>query len=95
MQLNDYLKSPGALSVRQLAVAVGVKSDMQIRQWQHGYSGRRPGPIYCQTIERVTNGLVTRRDLRPHDWGDLWPELITPDFPWPAANKSAEGVSHG
>lgn len=75
MELNEYLKSPGALSVRQLAEAVGVKSDMQVRQWQHGYSNRRPGPIYCQAIERATNGLVTRKELRPNDWQKIWPEL--------------------
>jgi len=77
MQLNEYLKSPGALSVRQLANAVGVKSEMQIRQWQHGYAGRRPGPIYCHAIERATDGLVTRKDLRPNDWQQIWPELAT------------------
>lgn len=75
MHLNEYLKTPGALSVRQLAKAVGAKSDMQVRQWQHGYNGRRPGPIYCHAIERVTSGLVTRRDLRPDDWQKIWPEL--------------------
>lgn len=75
MQLNEYLKSPGALTVRQLAEAVGVKSDMQIRQWQHAYNGRRPGPIYCQAIERATLGQVTRKDLRPNDWQQIWPEL--------------------
>ncbi len=78
MQLNEYLKSPGALSVRQLALAVGVKSDMQIRQWQHGYSARKPSPIYCMAIERATNGLVTRRDLRPDDWWQIWPDLAKP-----------------
>ena len=77
MQLNEYLKSPGALTVRQLAEAVGVKSDMQIREWQHGYGGRRPGPAYFQAIERATNGQVTRRELRPNDWQQIWPELAT------------------
>ncbi len=76
MELNDYLKSPGALSVRELASAIGVKSDMQVRQWQCGYAGRKPGPIYCVAIERATNGLVTRRELRPDDWQAIWPELI-------------------
>jgi DNA-binding transcriptional regulator YdaS (Cro superfamily) len=75
MQLNEYLKSPGALTVRQLAEAVGVKSDMQVRQWQHGYGGRRPSPIYCHAIERATLGQVTRKDLRPNDWQKIWPEL--------------------
>jgi hypothetical protein len=34
-------------------------------------------------IERATDGEVTRRDLRPADWGDIWPELIDALHPWP------------
>ena len=30
----------------------------------------------CAAIERATAGAVTRRDLRPHDWHLIWPELI-------------------
>lgn len=26
-------------------------------------------------LERVTNGEVTRKDLRPDDWESIWPEL--------------------
>ena len=29
----------------------------------------------CVAIERATSGAVTRQDLRPHDWADIWPEL--------------------
>jgi len=35
-----------------------------------------PSPIYAAAIERATNGQVTRRDLRPHDWRSIWPELV-------------------
>lgn len=31
----------------------------------------------CMPIERATGGLVTRRDLRPGDWLEHWPELAT------------------
>lgn len=27
-------------------------------------------------IERATNGVVTRRELRPDDWQLIWPELV-------------------
>lgn len=30
----------------------------------------------CVRIERITEGLVSRRDLRPDDWRDIWPELV-------------------
>jgi DNA-binding transcriptional regulator YdaS (Cro superfamily) len=76
MNLRDYLASDGALTVGQLSAAIGAKSDMQVRQWQHGYADRVPGPAYCVEIERATEGRVRRWDLRPGDWHRIWPELI-------------------
>ena len=32
---------------------------------------------YCAPIEKATNSIVTRRDLRPNDWQRIWPELST------------------
>lgn len=63
------------MSVTELRSAIATKSEAQIRQWQHGYANRRPGPIYCTRIERATGGLVSRKDLRPDDWMEIWPEL--------------------
>ncbi len=83
MKLNDYLKSDGALSVAALRLATGVKSDAQIRQWQHGYHDRIPSPENCVAIEQATDAAVTRRDLRPDDWHRIWPELVTPEHPAP------------
>lgn len=44
-----------------------------VSQW------RRRGTVlkaeYCTAIERATAGAVTRKDLRPNDWADIWPEL--------------------
>lgn len=79
MNLSEYLASDGSLSVGELRKRAGVKSDAQIRQWQHGYANRRPGPVHCLAIERATNGAVTRRDLRPDDWHLIWPELAKAD----------------
>ena len=31
----------------------------------------------CYAVERATNGAVTRKDLRPDDWHEIWPELAT------------------
>lgn len=75
MNLAEYFSSPGAISVRELRERIGVKSDAQIRQWQHGYAERRPSPAYCVAIEQATGGAVTRQELRPSDWADIWPEL--------------------
>lgn len=39
-------------------------------------SCKRPIPLeHCASIERATDGAVTRQDLRPDDWQDIWPEL--------------------
>lgn len=76
MKLNDYLKAPGSLTVAELRIAAGIKSDAQIRQWQHGYADRIPSPENCVSIEQATGSAVRRWDLRPDDWHRIWPELI-------------------
>jgi DNA-binding transcriptional regulator YdaS (Cro superfamily) len=40
---------------------------------------------YCALIEKATNGIVTRRELRPNDWQKIWPELADQ----PANNQAA------
>lgn len=78
MTLTEYFDLPDSLSVAQLRMQIGAKSDVQIRQWQHGYAGRKPGPGYCAAIERATRGQVTRQDLRPADFWRIWPDLTEP-----------------
>lgn len=96
MTLNDYLKAEGSLSVAQLRLAIGAKSDAQVRQWQHGYSDRQPQPENCVLIERATQGAVRRWDLRPNDWHRIWPELIgaegAPAVPSAATNDAGVEV---
>ena len=61
--------------------------------WQWG-NGRRPVPIeYGAAIERATGGAVTRRDLWPDAWGDIWPELIDDAHPWPGASKEIQDAA--
>ncbi|GAA0781089.1 hypothetical protein GCM10009108_22020 [Castellaniella ginsengisoli] len=39
-------------------------------------AGTRPVPIIrCVEIEELTGGGVTRKQLRPDDWWQIWPEL--------------------
>ena len=39
-------------------------------------AGTRPVPIIrCVEIEELTGGEVTRKQLRPDDWWQIWPEL--------------------
>lgn len=71
MKLNDWLNSERGRGV-SLAENIGV-SPVLVSQWS---TGPRVPPIErCVPIERATDGAVTRQDLRPDDWQDIWPEL--------------------
>ncbi|WP_186084872.1 transcriptional regulator [Burkholderia gladioli] len=60
-------------SATRLANSLGV-TKAAVSQWK-----RLGVPIHhCVAIERATDGAVTRRDLRPDDWQDIWPELVEP-----------------
>jgi DNA-binding transcriptional regulator YdaS (Cro superfamily) len=71
-----------------LAKRLGVTPSM-VSQWA---SGHRPVAIErCVAIETATDGLVRRWDLRPNDWGAIWPELIGAEGApaWPAEEAQA------
>lgn len=75
MNITEYLEKSGK-SASALAKNLGV-SPAIIFQWR---TGIRPIPVgRCIEVERVTNGAVTRRDLRPKDWHLIWPELADPE----------------
>lgn len=63
----DLLGGPTAA-----AKLLGASSYQTVQQWRE--SGSVP-PRYCPAIEKLLNGAVTRRDLRPDDWQDIWPDL--------------------
>lgn len=75
MDLHTYLKQAGQTQ-QEFAVAIDVSQSL-IHQWAHGVE---PPPARCVQIERYTEGRVSRIDLRPKDWREIWPELE-----WPAA----------
>lgn len=72
MNLATYLSEQPRGTAAALAKALAVRPVM-VSQW---LSGAKSVPIErCVAIERATGGAVTRQDLRPNDWRDLWPEL--------------------
>ncbi|MDN8066305.1 transcriptional regulator [Burkholderia vietnamiensis] len=60
-----------ATSQKALAIGIGV-TQQTVSNWLKGGVVR---PEQCSAIERFTAGAVTRRDLRPDDWREIWPEL--------------------
>ncbi|MBU9174010.1 transcriptional regulator [Burkholderia gladioli] len=59
-------------SLTALARALSV-APSTVHQWLVG--ARPVPPKRCSAIERATLGEVSRKDLRPIDWADFWPEL--------------------
>jgi DNA-binding transcriptional regulator YdaS (Cro superfamily) len=76
MNLKTYLQKSERGAIAQLAKAIsGHASD--VSDWARE---KRPiPPKRCVAIEQATAGKVTRKDLRPHDWADHWPELAQPE----------------
>ncbi len=61
-----------AQGVSKLAERIGVRQSV-VSNWRK--RGTLIEPLLCVRIEKVTAGAVTRRDLRPNDWQEIWPEL--------------------
>lgn len=71
--INKAIKICGGLSALALALD---KTPQQVSNWRSRWPNS-PVPIeYCVSIEKATNGQVTRKDLRPDDWQQIWPELV-------------------
>lgn len=66
--------------VGKLAAGIGVSQPV-VSNWRA--RGTTPDAIHCVSIERLTDGAVSRCDLRPDDWPLIWPEL------------AGQEVSHG
>lgn len=70
-KFNDVIDIYG--SPTKTAEAIGA-SLQAVCFWRDG--DREINPKMCVKIEKITGGKVTRQDLRPDDWSELWPELV-------------------
>lgn len=69
MNLRDYISNCDA-SASAIAADLGVAPAYLYQM----ASGRRSVPArLVMKIKTITGGQVTERDLRPHDWRDIWP----------------------
>jgi DNA-binding transcriptional regulator YdaS (Cro superfamily) len=72
MDLKTFLSSAPRGSAVAISRALGV-SEVMVSQWSKGV---KAVPVKrCAALEAATHGAVTRKDLRPNDWHELWPEL--------------------
>ena len=71
MELKEWLSKERG---RQAAIARHLSiSPVTVGEWSRK---ERPIPVaHMAAIEAFTDGLVTRRDMRPDDWKSIWPEL--------------------
>lgn len=92
MEFNKWV---GMKRGRSLAIAkaVGVTPPV-VSDW---VTGKKGIPVErCVAIEKATYGEVTRRDLRPDDWVEIWPELAqTHANRAQAATETVAAASHG
>lgn len=73
MKLKTYLEQLERGGVRSLADTIGISSSFLSQM----ASGRcKISPARCVLIESATNGIVSRKELRPDDWMLIWPELL-------------------
>lgn len=71
MDLNTYLKQEG-FSQKYFAALINRNSS-EVCYWM---KRKLPMPVKVAVrIEQVTNGKVSRQDLFPNDWKEIWPEL--------------------
>ncbi len=75
-----------------LARALGV-TPVVVGQWlkPEVATGRAVPPKQCVRIEQLTNGQVTRQELRPDDWEAIWPELA--QSPTQSTQPATESVA--
>jgi DNA-binding transcriptional regulator YdaS (Cro superfamily) len=69
MKLKTFLDKTNA---KEFADLLGIPAGL-LSQWK---TGKKSVPVRrCIDIERCSEGKVTRKDLRPNDYFEIWPEL--------------------
>lgn len=87
MNLRTYFDQADRGAQMRLARLVGVRAPV-VSGWVRG---SRPVPIaHMAAIEHFSAGAVTRQEMRPDDWQQIWPELADSEQnPAPAPAQQA------
>lgn len=72
MDLKQYIDSLEWGGAKELADKLGVSKSF-LSQMASGVSAI--SPKRCVEIEIATSSKVTRKDLKPDEWREIWPEL--------------------
>lgn len=87
MNFKDWVNGQRGRSLA-IAQALGVTPPV-VSDW---VTGKKGVPLErCVQIERATHGEVTRKELRPDDWQNIWPELA--QVPVSIAQAATENVA--
>lgn len=74
----SYFRGLSADQKRDLAQACGTTVEYLAKQVVLIHKGKATSlfkPAICSAIEVFSGELITRKDLRPNDWSDIWIEL--------------------
>lgn len=74
MDLRTYLDLMPHGGISDFAHRLGI-SPVYLHQLAARQDGREPSPELCVLIERESQGVVTRAELRPDSYHRIWPEL--------------------
>mgnify|MGYP003352363336 FL=1 len=70
MNIVDQIVASMDTSISGLARDLGLRRQ-NIQGWKtNGIPAR-----YCPQLEQMTGGKVSRKEMRPNDWMQFWPEL--------------------
>lgn len=88
-KLLEYLNSMDDISRK----AFGVRCGTTFGYLRKACSPGQPplGPRLCAKIEQASRKKITRMDLRPNDWAEIWPELARKQAAKIAKEKSCAG----
>ncbi|NUX55950.1 transcriptional regulator [Paraburkholderia youngii] len=69
MDLKTYISTSPRGTAKKLAETLGVSKSYLSQMASRACS---ISPRRCREIETATAGAVTRKDLRPSDWREIW-----------------------
>lgn len=77
MELRTYLDGLPHGGMTAFAKSVGI-SAVYLSQLAAKQDGRVPSPRLSNRIEKSSGGAVTRKELRPTDFWEVWTDLAPP-----------------